>query len=229
MQRSTKDYKMRYPNEFFLQRLDFLLSLFNFSWSYELHVWRANRQTIDGSFTSMGRFHHVKLGSSVPPMSLLIIITLFLLIHTSQGSPTPKRYLKTLQRHNAARAAVGVPHLEWNKTIAAYARRWARKRKADCRPLHSTGGYYGENLALGPWGGPFPVEDAVNMWVSEKQYYDHGSNSCYAPPNQSCGHYTAIVCRRTTHVGCAKTVCRNGGIFIICDYGPPGKLGEPPY
>ncbi|RZC44461.1 hypothetical protein C5167_037413 [Papaver somniferum] len=134
-----------------------------------------------------------------------------------------------LERHNLARAAVGVAPLKWSDRIAAYARRWADKRTADCRPLHSTGGYYGENLALGPWGGPFLVADAVNMWVGEKKYYDHETNSCHAPPGESCGHYMAVVCRRSTHVGCAKRICDDGGIFIICDYGPPGRLGEPPY
>ncbi|KAI3958838.1 hypothetical protein MKX01_023514 [Papaver californicum] len=172
----------------------------------------------------------MKLGSSsVSQMMSLLLITMSLLIHTSQASPIPPEYNLTLQRHNEARDAVGVAPLEWSETIAAYARDWADQRVADCRPLHSTGGYYGENLALGPYGGPFPVEDAVNMWVAEKQYYYHDTNSCYAPPGQSCGHYTAVVCRRSTHFGCAKRICDNGGVFIICDYGPPGRLGEPPY
>ncbi|KAI3830460.1 hypothetical protein MKX03_018150 [Papaver bracteatum] len=178
----------------------------------------------------MDRFSHMKLGSSsVSLVMSLLIISMFLLSHISQASPTPRYFKKALERHNLARAAVGVAPLEWSDRIAAYARRWADKRTADCRPLHSTGGYYGENLALGPWGGPFLVADAVNMWVGEKEYYDHETNSCHAPPGESCGHYMAVVCRRSTHIGCAKRICDNGGVFIMCDYGPPGRLGEPPY
>ncbi|KAI3930074.1 hypothetical protein MKX01_020744 [Papaver californicum] len=151
---------------------------------------------------SMSRFSHIKLGSaSVSLMMSLLIVTMSFLIHTSQ--------------HNEARDAVGVAPLEWSERIAAYARDWADQRVADCNPPHSTGGYYGENLALGPYGGPFP-----------KQYYDHDTNSCHASPGEIVW---ALHSSRLPHFGCAKRICDNGGVFIICDYGPPGMLGEPPY
>ncbi|MCL7049273.1 hypothetical protein MKW94_026939 [Papaver nudicaule] len=173
-------------------------------------------------FASMGRFSHMKLGSSVPRMSLLIV-TMSLLIQTSQASPRPYDYLKG---HNDARANVGVAPLVWNKTVAAYAREYASKRSADCNLIHSEGPY-GENIAMGPGGGPFPVKYAVIMWLSEGRNYDYASNSCRGP---GCGHYTQVVWRNSIHLGCAKVICDNGGTFIICSYDPPGNyIGERPY
>ncbi|KAI3904722.1 hypothetical protein MKW92_038341 [Papaver armeniacum] len=173
----------------------------------------------------MGRFSHMKLGSSsVSVMSLLIIITMSLLIRTSQASPVPYDYLKG---HNDARAIVGVAPLVWNETVADYARDYANERAADCNLIHS-GGPYGENIAMGSSGWPFPVKYAVVMWVSEESDYDYASNSCRS--DKACLHYTQVVWRNTIYLGCAKVICDNGGTFITCSYDPPGNYdGERPY
>ncbi|MDK0764168.1 pathogenesis-related family 1 protein, partial [Clostridium perfringens] len=126
--------------------------------------------------------------------------------------------------HNAARADVGVGPVSWDDTVAAYAQGYADQRRGDCQLVHS-GGQYGENLFWGSAGADWTAADAVNSWVSEKQYYDHDSNSCSAPEGQSCGHYTQVVWRDSTAIGCARDVCdNNGGVFIICSYNPPGNV-----
>jgi pathogenesis-related protein 1 len=44
-----------------------------------------------------------------------------------------------------------------------------------------------------------------------------------------CGHYTQIVWRDTTSVGCAAQSCPQGEIWV-CDYSPPGNyVGQHPY
>ncbi|XBH67616.1 hypothetical protein VPH35_095968 [Triticum aestivum] len=41
----------------------------------------------------------------------------------------------------------------------------------------------------------------------------------------------AIVWRNSTHVGCARLLCdHNAGVFITCNYSPPGNyIGQRPY
>ncbi|CAL4969401.1 unnamed protein product [Urochloa decumbens] len=132
-----------------------------------------------------------------------------------------------LDLQNAARAEVGVAPLSWDDTVAAYARTYAAERKGDCELLHS-GGLYGENIFWGSAGANWTAADAVSAWVSEKQSYNCSDNSC---GGQSCGHYTQVVWANTTTVGCATVTCdgRNG-VFIVCEYDPPGNLvGQRPY
>ncbi|KAH6813463.1 pathogenesis-related protein-1-like protein [Perilla frutescens var. frutescens] len=129
-----------------------------------------------------------------------------------------------LDAHNRARAAVGVRPLAWNDTVAKYALHYAHERYGDCEMEHSMGPY-GENLAEG-WGRLSAV-DAVGMWVSEKSCYDYYSNSCVGG---ECLHYTQVVWRDSTHLGCARLQCHNGWLFVICSYDPPGNyIGQRPY
>ncbi|TKW31499.1 hypothetical protein SEVIR_2G110000v4 [Setaria viridis] len=133
--------------------------------------------------------------------------------------------------HNSPRADVGVVIVTWNATVAAYAQNYATQRAAgDCRLVHS-GGPYGENLFWGSAGYAWAASDAVGSWVAEKQYYNHATNTCSAPPGKSCGHYTQVVWRASTALGCARAVCsNNAGVFIVCNYSPPGNIvGQSPY
>ncbi|KAJ4793934.1 hypothetical protein LUZ62_045180 [Rhynchospora pubera] len=139
----------------------------------------------------------------------------------TQAQNTPQDYLDT---HNEARSAVGVADIEWNNTLQAYAEDYANNRRGACDGSHS-GGPYGENLYWAPTTS-FTAIDAVNLWVDEKQYYDYSSNTC----SKDCGHYTQVVWRDTTQVGCARGECDNGELLIICSYYPPGNYpGEWPY
>ncbi|CAM0958554.1 unnamed protein product [Alopecurus aequalis] len=135
-----------------------------------------------------------------------------------------------LDPHNAARADVGVGPVSWDETVAAYAQAYAEQRRGDCQLIHTPAGRpYGENIYGGAGGGAtWTAADAVQSWVSEKQYYDHGSNTCAS--GEVCGHYTQVVWRDSTAIGCARVVCDSGGVFIICSYNPPGNYeGQSPY
>ncbi|TVU40948.1 hypothetical protein EJB05_14434, partial [Eragrostis curvula] len=138
---------------------------------------------------------------------------------------SPQDYLEP---HNAARSDVRVDPVSWDDTLAEYAQSYAAKLQGDCAFDHS-GGPYGENLFWGSAGADWSAADAVGSWVSEKQFYDHDSNSCVE--GQSCGHYTQVVWRDTTAIGCARVDCdKDGGVFIICSYNPPGNfVGGIPY
>ncbi|KAM0851341.1 hypothetical protein ACQ4PT_052486 [Festuca glaucescens] len=130
--------------------------------------------------------------------------------------------------HNASRAAVGVGPVTWDATVAAYVQKYSNVRKADCKLQHS-GGPYGENIFWGSSGKAWNASDAVASWTSEKQYYNYATNTCSS--GKICGHYTQVVWRSSTAIGCARVVCdNNAGVFIVCSYNPPGNYGgQKPY
>ena len=105
--------------------------------------------------------------------SVLIVAISILIIASSVQSTEQQDYLNT---HNAARSQVGVPNIVWNATIASYALNYANARRSDCNLVYSAGPY-GENLAKGS-SSTFSAISAVNLWVSEKPYYNYTTNSC---------------------------------------------------
>ncbi|HYP97411.1 MAG TPA: CAP domain-containing protein [Polyangiaceae bacterium] len=154
--------------------------------------------------------------------------------------------------HNAVRAAVdtntSLPPLVWSDKLAQYAQQWADELAASScsSPHHRTSqelqaAGYGENLAAftSSTGGS-TAQQAVSAWASEKTCYTFGKlmttdqcdTACYtALHSDGCGHYTQIVWRTSTSVGCGVATCQNGKEDIwICNYSPPGNyLGQNPY
>ncbi|KAJ0797553.1 putative CAP domain-containing protein [Helianthus annuus] len=133
-----------------------------------------------------------------------------------------------LDAHNKVRKEI--PSLEpmtWNATVAKFAEEYASERKKDCALQHSDTQIYGENIATG--AGKMTILDAINMWCSEKDNYDYETNTC--GPGKACGHYTQVIWKNSTTVGCALSHCvKNDGIFIICNYYPPGNyIDTKPY
>lgn len=143
------------------------------------------------------------------------------------GSKLSADEVKTLLTlHNQARTEVGVSGLSWSTDAAAYIQNWVDQLAAtSCNLQHRQPNQYGENLFMGSMG--YGVSDAVKAWDSEKKAYNGAPIS---PSNFSgVGHYTQMVWRSTTKVGCAKASC-NGMVIIGCNYDPPGNMiGQKPY
>jgi pathogenesis-related protein 1 len=132
-----------------------------------------------------------------------------------------------LELHNQYRAEVGVPPLVWSPELAAWAQEWAdHLASTGCGFEHRPDNPYGENLAAGP-AESYGVADGVKAWYAEKKDYPGG------PLAQDtwglAGHYTQMVWRQTTRVGCGKATCF-GNILVVCNYDPRGNwLGQSPY
>ncbi|MDD4964333.1 MAG: CAP domain-containing protein [Gallionella sp.] len=136
--------------------------------------------------------------------------------------------------HNRWRAQVGVPDIAYSDMLEASAQEWADnlKNTRQCRMQHSPG-HLGENLYwAGPWSNG-PKQDVsstqvVNSWSSEKSDYNYADNRC--AEGKVCGHYTQVVWKNTTSVGCAVAVCRDNSQVWVCQYKPAGNyVGQKPY
>ncbi|KAH7518525.1 hypothetical protein FEM48_Zijuj09G0180900 [Ziziphus jujuba var. spinosa] len=161
--------------------------------------------------------------SKVSTSLIILMIGLALVIQPSHAQDSKQDFLNA---HNLARASVGVGPLTWDNKVAGYARNYANKRKGDCKLVHSRGPY-GEDILV--WSrGDLSGVAAVNSWFKEKVNYDYNSNSC--TNGKQCRHYTQLVWKKSTRLGCAKVRCNNGGTFITCNYDPPGNsAGQRPY
>ncbi|BGP13486.1 hypothetical protein JCM10213_001759 [Rhodosporidiobolus nylandii] len=133
-----------------------------------------------------------------------------------------------LNEHNRFRALHGANALVWDQTLADAAAKWA----ANCVFQHSQGavGPYGENLAANAGTGPQPsqtqiVVGLIGLWEDEASDYD--------PSNPVYSHFTQMVWKSTTNLGCAMASCPGGTIFdaqygnsnyLVCEYSPPGNV-----
>jgi pathogenesis-related protein 1 len=151
----------------------------------------------------------------------------------------PASWTSNVSAHNNARAnALPVPNpaldpLCWKATVASTAQGWAD----GCNFIHNPGrGFLGENIyaCAGSGCATNATMDSITSWASEAADYDYASNTC----SGVCGHYTQIVWRDTTHVGCGVTNCTTNSPFggfpnwtmVVCDYEPPGNfIGQRPY
>ena len=129
--------------------------------------------------------------------------------------------------HNKVRADVGVGPMTWSPRIAGYAQQWAEQLAiSGCSMKHRSPNVYGENLFQGTFGA-FTAVDAAKAWETEKKDYSGGAltDTNWAP----AGHYTQMVWRQTTALGCGQAICRNT-LIVACNYDPPGNMiGRKPY
>ena len=134
-----------------------------------------------------------------------------------------------LNAHNQYRAEVGVPPLTWSDTLANHAQEWADYLASLGGTLqHSQNTGEGENLWMGA-SGYFSYTQMIESFGNEKQYFIGGTfpNVSSTGKWQDVGHYTQVVWRNTTEVGCAIATSANGNDILVCRYSPPGNfLGQ---
>ncbi|KAF9441866.1 PR-1-like protein [Macrolepiota fuliginosa MF-IS2] len=156
------------------------------------------------------------------------IASLIALATFAAATPTKRDQFsdQALSSHNSARAHYGAQPLKYDNNLAAGAASYA----GQCHWGHS-GGNFGENLyATSGSGGN--IQGAVNSWVGESSKYDYNHPGFSA----ATGHFTQVVWKATTTLGCGTHHCTTGSPFgsgdwtyIVCRYTPPGNfLGQFP-
>ena len=138
---------------------------------------------------------------------------------------------RILAMHNRERAAVGSPPLAWDPMLAASAASYGPTLASLGRLAHSpreTRPGQRENLAMGS-AGYYGAEDLVGFWVEEKQYFQPGTFPNVSRTGQwkDVAHYTQMIWKGTTNVGCALHVA-GGRNYLICRYSPPGNADGRP-
>ncbi len=139
-----------------------------------------------------------------------------------------------LAGHTGARAAIGLPPLIWDESLVAtaraYAEQMARTRRFAHAPQPQGPGREGENL----WNGTrdaYRYEEMIGHWVAEKRDFVNGVTPAFSRTGkwQDVSHYTQIVWRNTTRVGCAMASNKRDD-YLVCRYSPAGNVvGERSY
>ena len=144
-----------------------------------------------------------------------------------------------MNHHNYHRANHTAPDVTWNSTLASIAKDIA----ASCTYAHNTaagGGGYGQNIAAG--ADITKISDVITSQFYNNEVTSFTSNNLYnqAQPDmtdfENWGHFTQVVWKDTTSVGCYTMDCSSSGLsglggatdiepyFTVCNYYPPGKI-----
>ncbi|KAL2395834.1 pathogenesis-related protein [Exophiala dermatitidis] len=138
-----------------------------------------------------------------------------------------------LDSHNIHRQNASVANLVWSDNMASIAAQIA----ASCVYAHDTstgGGGYGQNIGAGAPPSDIPAMITNEMYNGEINYYPAYGVEPDMSNFEKWGHYSQIVWKSTTSVGCATQYCPNGlanvgsGVspyFTVCNYSPAGNFG----
>ena len=137
------------------------------------------------------------------------------------------QWARLLAVHNLERARVNAPPLQWDPYLAASAASYgpvlARVGGLVHSPRAARQGQM-ENLWMGTRGFYAP-EQMVGAWVSERNLFRPGVFPYVSRTGRwsDVGHYTQMIWKGTTRVGCAIHASARWD-YLICRYSPPGNV-----
>jgi uncharacterized protein YkwD len=140
---------------------------------------------------------------------------------------------RVLAAQNQERQGLGLVPLRWNPALAHAAKHWADYLASTGRFEHAPenrSAPEGENLWAGTKGYYTP-EAMVDAWIREKKFFRPGTfpDNSITGRVEDVGHYTQLVWRATTQVGCAQARSRSEDI-LVCRYAEAGNYrGEVPF
>ena len=117
--------------------------------------------------------------------------------------------------------------MTWSFQLTQQAQRWANKLALTGYLSHSPGQGYGENtFMMGGFDSTTqpPCAMAVYSWYREcvQARYDY-SRPFYQQTGGTVGHFTQVVWKSSTQVGCGVAVGGNKW-YIVCQYKPTGNV-----
>lgn len=135
---------------------------------------------------------------------------------------------RLLAAQNRERALVEVPPLQWDEDLAKGAAVWAGHLSRSHRFEHSPDAPGAEPQGENIWGGTpgyYLPENMVALWTAEKRMFQPGvfPNASRSRRVEDVSHYTQMVWRRTTHVGCANSV-QGPEEVLVCRYRTAGNV-----
>lgn len=154
---------------------------------------------------------------------------------------------EALKAHNDLRAKHGAKPLSWSNELAQVAQNWSDKCKFPLLEKREKtkieagfsarikigvfehgGGVQinaGENLAALS-GTSSPISAGIALWSAEASSYD--------PTNPTFSHFTQMVWKASTHVGCSVSICNLAALkgersnFYVCEYLEAGSESSIP-
>jgi hypothetical protein len=131
-----------------------------------------------------------------------------------------------LDAHNHERAMVGAPPLQWDPTLTraalSYGPTLAGLGRLQHSPREARPGQR-ENLWRGTAHAFLPVQ-MIASWAAEKRFFRPGVFPAVSTTGNwvDVSHYTQMIWRTTTRVGCAVYRSQQWD-YLICRYSPPGN------
>jgi uncharacterized protein YkwD len=199
-------------------------------------IYAYNTQTVTVPIVTTGT---VTVPSATTETATVPIVTTET-INIPKITTIPKITNIWVNEHNKIRKQVpGVDTLlpvAWNDDIAKGAQEYANQ----CKFEHSTQAsrtfgknILGENLGMGSPSSMYNETKMVNMWDSEKKLYMYPN-----PPDSNTGHYTQIINKNVSEIGCGCNDCNNShnssnnnnnDKLCVCRYNPIQIGNQSPY
>ncbi|XKL65869.1 hypothetical protein PGB90_009289 [Kerria lacca] len=130
------------------------------------------------------------------------------------------------QTHNEYRLKHKVPPLILSKKLCRYSEEWAKHLAQRGGLEHRQNCPYGENLFCCWTSLPNYIvngHEPVECWYQEKDFHPFGKE----PSSLKSGHFTQVVWMASRELGVGIARSRNGQIFVVANYDPPGNfLGQ---
>lgn len=123
-----------------------------------------------------------------------------------------------LQTHNVVRAGIKLAPLTWDCGLADLAQEWAKRGV----PMHRDDNFFGESIFVAGAADVVAVS-GVTRWMLEKQHWNNDTGRCN--PGKTCTHYTQIVWKNTSRIGCGinRNMPGKWKTMLVCNYDPAGN------